>query len=251
MNVNVGNRTYKTKNIDKDIFNFYTKEKMSTSLRKPLITNEEMSALMEEQVSDELPLSINKIEKNGLKGVGNICAAINEEFNNLDIDPSNKKSNIDYGSKNILSKYKIKIEMTIEKNEFKKILSGLLSGNQDELLIAIDIVNRDNELNKHRVATEIEVKKISQEKYLKKELGELAACNLINDVFNSGSIRENKKIIITRDLLIKFLTLREISILQLNLRGSSCREIANTFTIAETKVKKQLRNIYNKISVVE
>ena len=52
---------------------------------------------------------------------------------------------------------------------------------------------------------------------------------------------------LSRPMIEKLLTLRELSIVQLVLRGRSNREIANTFAIAEGTVKIHLKHIYRKL----
>ncbi len=52
---------------------------------------------------------------------------------------------------------------------------------------------------------------------------------------------------LTRSVFERLLTLRELSIVQLVLRGRSNREIANTFAIAEGTVKVHLKHIYRKL----
>lgn len=52
---------------------------------------------------------------------------------------------------------------------------------------------------------------------------------------------------LTRSIIESLLTLRELSIVQLVLRGRSNREIANTFSIAEGTVKVHLKHIYRKL----
>lgn len=52
---------------------------------------------------------------------------------------------------------------------------------------------------------------------------------------------------LTRSIIERLLTLRELSIVQLVLRGRSNREIANTFSIAEGTVKVHLKHIYRKL----
>jgi len=52
---------------------------------------------------------------------------------------------------------------------------------------------------------------------------------------------------LSRQIFEKTLTLRELSIVQLVLRGLSNREIANTFSIAEGTVKVHLKHIYKKL----
>lgn len=52
---------------------------------------------------------------------------------------------------------------------------------------------------------------------------------------------------LTRSLFERILTLRELSIVQLVVRGRSNREIANTFSIAEGTVKVHLKHIYKKL----
>lgn len=52
---------------------------------------------------------------------------------------------------------------------------------------------------------------------------------------------------LTRSLIERLLTLRELSIVQLLVRGRSNREIASTFSIAEGTVKIHLKHIYKKL----
>lgn len=52
---------------------------------------------------------------------------------------------------------------------------------------------------------------------------------------------------LSRSLFERLLTLRELSIIQLVVRGRSNREIANTFSIAEGTVKIHLKHIYKKL----
>lgn len=52
---------------------------------------------------------------------------------------------------------------------------------------------------------------------------------------------------LTRSIFERILTLRELSIVQLLVRGRSNREIANTFGIAEGTVKVHLKHIYKKL----
>ena len=52
---------------------------------------------------------------------------------------------------------------------------------------------------------------------------------------------------LTRSTFERLLTLRELSIVQLVIRGRSNREIATTFAIAEGTVKIHLKHIYQKL----
>ncbi len=52
---------------------------------------------------------------------------------------------------------------------------------------------------------------------------------------------------LTRSAVLKRLTLRELSVIQLLIRGRSNREIASTFSIAEGTVKVHLKHIYQKL----
>ena len=56
---------------------------------------------------------------------------------------------------------------------------------------------------------------------------------------------------LTRSLFERKLTLRELSIVQLVVRGRSNREIANTFSIAEGTVKVHLNHIYKKLKCLD
>ncbi len=52
---------------------------------------------------------------------------------------------------------------------------------------------------------------------------------------------------LTRSMFMRLLTLREISVVQLLIRGRSNREIAGTFAISEETVKAHLKHIYRKL----
>jgi DNA-binding NarL/FixJ family response regulator len=52
---------------------------------------------------------------------------------------------------------------------------------------------------------------------------------------------------LTRSSILKLLTLRELSVTQMLVRGRSNKEIANTFAIAEGTVKVHLKHIYQKL----
>jgi len=54
--------------------------------------------------------------------------------------------------------------------------------------------------------------------------------------------------VLTRSMFETLLTLRELSIVQLVVRGRSNREIATTFSIAEGTVKIHLKHIYKKLN---
>ncbi len=71
----------------------------------------------------------------------------------------------------------------------------------------------------------------------------------LDDAF-STSAESTDEIPLSRSAVLKRLTLRELSIIQLLIRGRSNKEIASTFDIAEGTVKVHLKHIYQKLECV-
>lgn len=69
---------------------------------------------------------------------------------------------------------------------------------------------------------------------------------LDDDFSTLGFDRDN--IPLTPSLFKRHLTIRELSVVQLLIRGQSNRQIANTFSIAEGTVKVHLKHIYRKLA---